>query len=80
MPYSCARWYVACCFLRVLHNFTLQEMINKDFQEYPEHRIKFFLLLRAITEHCTQGLISLQGQQFQLYMDRCAGACELVQW
>ena len=46
-------------------------MINKDFQEYPEHRIKFFLLLRAITEHCTQGLIGLQAQQFQLYMDRC---------
>ncbi|CAG8602613.1 13726_t:CDS:10 [Racocetra fulgida] len=27
-------------------------MINKDFAEYPEHRVGFFKLLRAINQHC----------------------------
>jgi exportin-1 len=29
-------------------------MINKDFQEYPEHRVAFFNLLRAIDQNCFQ--------------------------
>lgn len=28
------------------------EMINKDFSEYPEHRVEFFKLLRAINLYC----------------------------
>lgn len=28
------------------------EMINKDFSEFPEHRVEFFNLLRAINLHC----------------------------
>jgi exportin-1 len=31
------------------------EMINKDFSEYPEHRVEFFNLLRAINLHCFPG-------------------------
>ncbi len=31
------------------------EMINKDFAEYPEHRVAFFTLLRAINTNCFGG-------------------------
>lgn len=31
------------------------EMINKDFSEFPEHRVEFFNLLRAINLHCFHG-------------------------
>jgi len=31
------------------------EMINKDFSEFPEHRVEFFNLLRAINLHCFPG-------------------------
>jgi hypothetical protein len=31
------------------------EMINKDFSEYPEHRVEFFKLLRAINLYCFPG-------------------------
>lgn len=31
------------------------EMINKDFSEYPEHRVEFFKLLRAINLNCFPG-------------------------
>lgn len=31
------------------------EMINKDFSEFPEHRVEFFSLLRAINLHCFPG-------------------------
>lgn len=33
------------------------EMINKDFSEFPEHRVEFFNLLRAINLHCFPGKI-----------------------
>jgi exportin-1 len=32
------------------------EMINKDFSEFPEHRVEFFSLLRAINMHCFPGM------------------------
>lgn len=31
------------------------EMINKDFEDFPEHRTNFFLLLQSVTAHCFQG-------------------------
>lgn len=31
------------------------EMINKDFSDFPEHRVEFFNLLRAINLHCFPG-------------------------
>ena len=34
-------------------------MINKDFSEYPEHRVAFFKLLRAINFHCFPGELHL---------------------
>lgn len=33
------------------------DMINKDFSEFPEHRVEFFNLLRAINLHCFPGKI-----------------------
>ncbi|ERN19641.1 hypothetical protein AMTR_s00062p00152740 [Amborella trichopoda] len=45
------------------------EMITKNFEDYPEHRLKFFSLLRAIAAHCFQALIHLSSQQLKLVMD-----------
>ncbi|CAG8519012.1 10877_t:CDS:10 [Acaulospora colombiana] len=44
-------------------------MINKDFSEYPEHRVGFFKLLRAINQHCFPALLTLPPAQFKLIMD-----------
>ncbi|KAJ7563170.1 hypothetical protein O6H91_03G099000 [Diphasiastrum complanatum] len=45
------------------------EMITKNFEDYPEHRLKFFSLLRAIASHCFRALFSLSPQQLKLVMD-----------
>ncbi|XP_010930169.1 protein EXPORTIN 1A isoform X1 [Elaeis guineensis] len=45
------------------------EMITKNFEDYPEHRLKFFCLLRAIATHCFHALIRLSSQQLKLVMD-----------
>lgn len=50
------------------------EMINKDFSEYPEHRIEFFKLLRVITAHCFDALIKLDSRQFKFVIDSCMWA------
>jgi exportin-1 len=44
-------------------------MITKNFEDYPEHRLKFFSLLRAIGTHCFQALIQLSSQQLKLVID-----------
>ena len=38
------------------------QMITKNFEDYPEHRLKFFSLLRAIATHCFPALIRLSSQ------------------
>ncbi|XP_061355285.1 protein EXPORTIN 1A isoform X3 [Gastrolobium bilobum] len=45
------------------------EMITKNFEDYPEHRLKFFSLLCAIATHCFNALICLSSQQLKLVMD-----------
>ncbi|KAI4330800.1 hypothetical protein MLD38_029049 [Melastoma candidum] len=45
------------------------EMITKNFEDYPEHRLKFFSLLRAIAAFCFPALIRLSSQQLKLVMD-----------
>ena len=52
---------------------TLQ-MINKDFSEYPEHRVEFFKLLKAINLHCFQALLKLDSRQFKFVIDSCMWA------
>jgi len=36
-------------------------MITKNFEDYPEHRLKFCSLLRAIGNNCFQALIQLSS-------------------
>lgn len=45
------------------------EMINKDFEEYPEHRTEFFLLLQAVNTHCFKAFLSIPPAQFKLVLD-----------
>ncbi|KAF9432539.1 Karyopherin transporter, partial [Entomortierella beljakovae] len=44
-------------------------MINKDFAEYPDHRVGFFKLVRAINYHCFPALMKLPPTQLRLIMD-----------
>jgi exportin-1 len=44
-------------------------MINKDFQEYPEHRVAFFNLLLTINQNCFSALLELPSQTFKLILD-----------
>ncbi|EPQ64047.1 karyopherin [Blumeria graminis f. sp. tritici 96224] len=50
------------------------EMINKDFSEFPEHRIEFFTLLRAINLYCFPALLKLDNRQFKFVIDSCMWA------
>lgn len=45
------------------------EMINKDFEEYPEHRTNFFLLLQSVNNHCFPAFLSIPPAQFKLVLD-----------
>ncbi|KAL2492946.1 Protein EXPORTIN 1A [Abeliophyllum distichum] len=45
------------------------KIITKNFEDYPEHRLKFFSLLRAIATHCFLALINTCPQQLKLVMD-----------
>jgi len=47
---------------------TLQ-MITRNFEDYPEHRLQFFALLRAITNHCFRALFALSPQNLKLIID-----------
>jgi exportin-1 len=44
-------------------------MINRDFEQFPEHRKNFFMLLQAVNQHCFAALLQLQGPQFKLILD-----------
>ncbi|XP_063362432.1 exportin-1 [Cydia amplana] len=45
------------------------EMINKDFEEYPDHRTEFFLLLQAVNTNCFKAFLSIPPAQFKLVLD-----------
>merc|ERR1712025_1504743 len=45
------------------------DMINKDFEEHPEHRTNFFSLLQAVNLHCFPAFLSIPPQQFKLVLD-----------
>ncbi len=44
-------------------------MINKNFEEYPEHRVSFFKLLQAINKYCFSALLTLPAPQFRMFID-----------
>jgi len=45
------------------------DMIKGDFQSYPDHRAKFYSLLKAINTHCFNALFNLKEAQLKLYVD-----------
>ncbi|VDP98137.1 unnamed protein product [Trichobilharzia regenti] len=45
------------------------EMIDKDLEEFPEHRTNFFTLLQAVNAHCFSALLSLTPDKFKLILD-----------
>uniref|UniRef100_A0A3B5A0A9 Exportin-1 n=1 Tax=Stegastes partitus TaxID=144197 RepID=A0A3B5A0A9_9TELE len=44
-------------------------MINKNFEEYPEHRTHFFYLLQAVNSHCFPAFLTIPPAQFKLVLD-----------
>ena len=42
------------------------EMITKNFEDYPEHRIRFFEFLRAVNKHCFPALFSIPPEHQKL--------------
>lgn len=44
-------------------------MINKDFEEYPEHRTNFYLLLQAVNNYCFAAFLTIPPAQFKLVLD-----------
>ena len=40
-----------CCAILIMRS----SAILQDFEQFPEHRTNFFLLLRAVVQHCFQG-------------------------
>lgn len=47
---------------------TLQ-MITKNFQDYPEHRLHFFTLLKAIQTYCFTAFFAISSTHFKLVID-----------
>ncbi|GFS30951.1 exportin-1 [Trichonephila inaurata madagascariensis] len=45
------------------------DMINKDFEEFPEHRTNFFHLLHRAVEFCFPALMNIAPAQFKLVLD-----------
>lgn len=45
------------------------DMINKNFEEYPEHRTNFFLLLQSVNSHCFTAFLAIPPAQFKLVLD-----------
>lgn len=50
------------------------DMINKDFSEFPDHRVEFFKLLRAINLRCFPALLKLDQRHFKFVIDSCMWA------
>lgn len=44
-------------------------MINKNFEEYPEHRTNFFLLLQAVNSYCFPAFLNIPSAQFKFVLD-----------
>ncbi|CAI4485456.1 BGN_3a_G0021900.mRNA.1.CDS.1 [Saccharomyces cerevisiae] len=45
------------------------DMINKDFTEYPEHRVEFYKLLKVINEKSFAAFLELPAAAFKLFVD-----------
>ena len=56
------------------------DMINKDFEEYPEHRTNFFLLLQAVNSHCFAGKLGQSTVVRQAYRMIQNGFYKYLRW
>lgn len=45
------------------------EMINKDFEEYPEHRTNLYMFLQEVVTYCFPALLQILPNQFKLILD-----------
>lgn len=45
------------------------EMITKNFEDFPEHRIRFFEFLKAINHHCFPALFNIPPEHQKLVVD-----------
>jgi exportin-1 len=45
------------------------EMITKNYEDYPDHRMAFFKLIREINHEAFPALLSLNAAQFQMVID-----------
>lgn len=45
------------------------DMIKTDFHSFPDHRTRFYDLLRACTDHCFEGLFTLPDTQQRYYIE-----------
>jgi exportin-1 len=45
------------------------EMINKNFEDWPEHRVNFYAMIQAVVNHCFRALLKLTPEQFKLVLD-----------
>eukprot|EP00743_Colponemidia_sp_Colp-15_P002924 GILK01003163.1.p1 GENE.GILK01003163.1~~GILK01003163.1.p1 ORF type:complete len:1097 (+),score=141.59 GILK01003163.1:95-3385(+) len=45
------------------------DMITKDFQTFPDHRVNFFLLVKAINQHCFQAFFHIPPNHLKLVVD-----------
>jgi exportin-1 len=54
--------------LEAIFECTLQ-MITANFEDFPEHRINFFTLLKAVNTHCFQSLFAIPAEHQKLVVD-----------
>ncbi|XP_037047056.1 exportin-1 [Bradysia coprophila] len=45
------------------------DMINKNFEEFPQHRTSFYELLHAVNAHCFEAFMNIPAAQFKLVFD-----------
>lgn len=45
------------------------EMITKNFEDFPEHRIRFFEFLKAVNQHCFPALFNIPPEHQKLVVD-----------
>lgn len=45
------------------------DMINKNFEEFPQHRTSFYELLHAVNAHCFEAFMNIPPAQFKLVFD-----------
>lgn len=45
------------------------DMINKNFEDYPQHRVSFYELLQAVNAHCFKAFLNIPPAQFKLVFD-----------